>query len=150
MDLNNVNEAKRQSLLHQYYQNPASYVSDEDRELLTEQKTFVLLPDSLRQHVNSVEAIIAILNQDESNVNRAAGVISLFFDTMRFVVEESFEGLPPTMYSFAIHLSPNNEVTKPDNQLINRLLAPYATQSRPNWAARCSYNLKSVLSHFSI
>ena len=65
IDLNNMNEAKRQSLLDQYHQNPASCVSDEDKELLAEQKTLVLLPDSLRQHVNSVGAIVAMINQDE-------------------------------------------------------------------------------------
>ena len=131
IDLNNINEAKRQSLHDQYHQSPGSYVSDEDRELLAEQKTFVLLPDSLRQHVNSVGTIVAMINQAESNVNRTAEIISLFCGTMRLVVEESFEGLLPPMYSFAMHLSPNNEVNKPDNQLVKRLLAPYATHGRP-------------------
>ena len=66
VDVSSVEEPKRQSLIDQYSQSSV-FISPEDRTILAEQTTFILLPDSLRQYVNSVGPIVSLMSLTQAS-----------------------------------------------------------------------------------
>ena len=66
VDVSSVEEPKRQSLIDQYSQS-SIFVNPDDRTVLADQPTFIILPDSLRQYVNSVGPVVTLMNSTEAS-----------------------------------------------------------------------------------